>query len=82
VIAEAPYDIPLEYYFEKYSVPTGFLFSYPQTADELFVVVPIGEMPEDALKGIGELADVSFGSLELIARLMDTAVFEIVRLKR
>jgi hypothetical protein len=81
VIVELPYDVPLEYYFDKHMVPTDFLFCDPKVSDELFVVSPIGHAPESVLNEIGEPVGTGLRSPELIKRFTDTNLFEVGRLK-
>jgi hypothetical protein len=81
VIAEAPYDVPLEYYLEKHDVPTDFLFSDVSNSNELFVVSPIGQTPESVLNEMCESAGIALGPPELIGRLEETSLFEVERVK-
>ena len=81
VIAETPYDVPLEYYFDKHMVPTDFLFCDPKFSDELFVVSQTGQAPESVLNEIGEPVGNGLRSPELIKRFTDTNLFEVGRLK-
>ncbi len=81
VIAEAPYDVPLEYYFDRRMVPTDFLFSDPATSEELFVICQTGHDPESVLNAFSEPVGNGLRSPELIKRFADTSLFEVGRLK-
>jgi hypothetical protein len=81
VIAEVPYDAPLEYYFDKHMVPTDFLYCDPKVSDELFVVSKTGRAPESVLSEIGEPIGDGLRSPELIKRFADTNLFEVGRLR-
>jgi hypothetical protein len=79
VIAEAPYDVPLEYYFDKQMVPTGFLFSDPKVSPQLFVISPIIQTPESVLGEFSDPVGAGLGSPVLIRRFTDTSLFVVER---
>jgi hypothetical protein len=81
VMAEAPYDVPLEYYLEEHEVPTNYLFSDVRTANELFVVAPMGQTPERVLNEMGEPAGRDWEPPALIGRFKETNLFEVGRMK-